>query len=238
MRRSELAMKMRTVERGAATLVGTERGEGPPALLLHAGGESRGVWDRVAEMLANHRFRAIAYDLRGHGESSAEGCELLQTHADDVTAMLAIESTPPLLVGASLGGLAALLALAVRHNRDRTSGLVLVDVVPNLIPGGVREYLRQLGNRIADHPLVNDVLSRVEDLCAAAVELDGLPTLLVRGGRSPMSDAEVAGFLELVPGARVRTVARAAHLVAQDAPAELGTLLIEELMARRDTARA
>lgn len=229
-------MKIQTLERGAATLVGTERGEGPAALLLHAGGERRGVWDRIADVLAYHRFRAIAYDLRGHGESSAEGAELLQTYADDVNAMLAVEAAPPLVVGASLGGFAALLALAVPDNRERVSGLVLVDVVPNLAPQRARAYLRELGIWIADHPLVEDVLGRLTDLCAAARKLDGVPTLLVRGGRSPMTDADVAGFLELVPGGRVRTVERAAHLVAQDAPAELAALLVEELGARRGAA--
>src|SRR4051794_24009321 len=100
-----------TLDRGDARLIGNAIGEGPPALLLHAGGERRGVWEPVAERLAASGFRAVAYDLRGHGESGSAGAERLTTHAGDVAAMLGSEPVPALVVGASLGGLAALLAL-------------------------------------------------------------------------------------------------------------------------------
>src|SRR3954469_5174514 len=100
-----------TLERGDATLVGTAIGRGPTALLLHAGGERRGVWDPVARGLAARGFRAVAYDLRGHGGSSGGGAERRDAQPGDVAARLASEPVPAVVVGASLGGLAALFAL-------------------------------------------------------------------------------------------------------------------------------
>jgi pimeloyl-ACP methyl ester carboxylesterase len=220
-----------TLDRDGATLVGSERGAGPTALLLHAGGERRCVWDQIGETLARRGFRAVAYDLRGHGESSDAGADLLQTHADDAAAMLARETVPPLIVGASLGGLAAMLALASPEARRQVSGVVLVDVIPNLDPSRVRSYLRELGHELADHPIVDDVLGHLGELRAAMRGVEGVPILLVRGGRSPMTDADVKGFLQLVPGARVELVQRAGHLVARDAPSELATFLLALLEA-------
>jgi len=224
-------MRSVTLDRGEVTLAGTETGEGPTALLLHAGGEQRTVWEPVGDTLARQGFRTLAYDLRGHGDSGHAGAELLQTHADDTTAMLAGEIVPPLLVGASLGGLAAMLALARPETRRRTSGLVLVDVVPNMTPARVRSYLTELGYGLADRPIVDDVFARLDELCAATTELDGVPTLLVRGGRSPMTDADVRGFLQLAPRARVEQVEDAGHLVAREAPSELASLLLAQLQA-------
>lgn len=224
-------MRSLTLERGDDTLVGAEQGEGPAALLLHAGGERAAVWRQIGETLARHSFRSVAYDLRGHGESSPQGAELLQTHADDVVAMLACEIVPPLLVGASLGGLAAILACARTGVRRQISGVVLVDVVPNMTASRVRSYLSELGYGLADRPIVDDVLGRIDELCATTRELTDVPTLLVRGGRSPMTNADVAGFLHLAPDAGVELVEGAGHLVAQDSPSELATLLLAQLEA-------
>lgn len=59
------------VERPGGVRIAYETlGEGPPLILLHGGGQSRRVWFEhgYAEALAR-RFRVIAVDARGHGES-------------------------------------------------------------------------------------------------------------------------------------------------------------------------
>src|SRR3954471_21027441 len=94
------------------TVIGEDAGAGPALLLLHAGGESRAVWAPVAELLAGLGFRSVAYDLRGHGESSDVGANRLATLSGDVAAMLSTFEVPPVVVGASIGGLAAVDALA------------------------------------------------------------------------------------------------------------------------------
>src|SRR4051812_17133611 len=218
-----------TLERGDATLVGSAVGSGPTALLLHAGGERRRVWDPIADELAARGFRAVAYDLRGHGESGAAGADRLATHAEDVMAMLGAEPVPVLVVGASLGGLAALLALRDAKTRAMTAGLVLVDVVPDPPAERVHAYLEGLRNGLAERPLVADCLGRSSELRAAAAgfgEAGELPILLVRAAKSPLTDADVRRLLELAPATRVEMVPGAGHLIAAEAPHALAGLLL------------
>ncbi len=56
-------------ERGVSLQVLDWGGEGPLALLSHANGFCAGIWDPLARGLAA-RFRVIAFDARGHGDSS------------------------------------------------------------------------------------------------------------------------------------------------------------------------
>src|SRR4051812_14139210 len=93
------------LQRPDGTLVGEAAGAGPELLLLHAGGEDRTVWAPVARRLAAQGFRSVAYDLRGHGESSAAGANRLATLSADVAAMLGTFEVPPVVAGASIGGL-------------------------------------------------------------------------------------------------------------------------------------
>lgn len=127
---------------GGAQLVGTERGEGPrPALLLHGGGQTRHAWDKTATAMAQAGWRAIAVDQRGHGDSDwrADKAYAFPDFADDALALgraiTARAGTPPVAVGASLGGIAALLALG--RNQAAFRALVLVDVTPTMDPSGV-----------------------------------------------------------------------------------------------------
>ena len=46
-------------------------GAGPPVVLLHAGAGTSGAWTAQLEALAAAGYRAIAYDRRGYGRSSA-----------------------------------------------------------------------------------------------------------------------------------------------------------------------
>lgn len=114
-------------------LNGEAAGAGPPVVLLHAGGERRGVWRPVARALEDAGCSSVAYDLRGHGYSDGPA-ERLDDFAGDVSRMIDVTSAAPVLVGASLGGFAAMLALADRALEHRTAGLVLVDVVPDPPP--------------------------------------------------------------------------------------------------------
>lgn len=99
-----------------------------PALLLHGAGQTRHSWRNTGAALAAAGWHPIALDLRGHGDSerSAAGHYRLDDFAADVIAVGRALPTPPVLVGASLGGLAALVAVA--RSGDPVPALVLVDI--------------------------------------------------------------------------------------------------------------
>jgi pimeloyl-ACP methyl ester carboxylesterase len=213
---------------GDVVLCGTAVGEGPTVLLLHAGGERRAVWAPVAELLAASGFRAVAYDLRGHGESPGIA-ETLSDVVSDVSAMIRSERAPITVVGASLGGFAAMAALAMPSTAVRASGLVLVDAVPDPDPVRVWEWLEQQHLRPRPPGLVQDILDRGAGLLAGVAALR-MPVMLIRGGPgSPLTESDVARLRRANPRVEVVCVPAAGHLVARDAPAELGAVLIAAL---------
>ncbi|MFE3060456.1 alpha/beta fold hydrolase [Nocardia sp. NPDC059239] len=101
-------------------------------LLLHGGGQTRHSWKRTAERLAEHGWTAIALDARGHGDSSwaPDSDYTPDALVADLRAVIDTLGERPVLVGASLGGITALLAQG--EDPDLASGLVLVDVTPRI----------------------------------------------------------------------------------------------------------
>ncbi|KAA2244357.1 alpha/beta fold hydrolase [Salinarimonas soli] len=124
-------------------LAATVAGPGPrTALLLHGGGQTRHAWGQTTRRLAARGWRAIALDQRGHGDSAwvADGLYSFPVFAADAAAVarqIADETgRKPVAIGASLGGIAALHALG-ESGEPVFAGLVLVDIVPRMDPGGV-----------------------------------------------------------------------------------------------------
>jgi pimeloyl-ACP methyl ester carboxylesterase len=212
--------------RGEVTLRGSAAGSGPTVLLLHAGGEHRGVWAPVEAWLADQGLRTVAYDLRGHGDSPGPATTL-QAFAEDVAAMVRREPAPVVVVGASLGGLAAIAALAEPHVARDVAGLVLVDVVPDPDPVRSRAWLDDRGLRRDRERagLADDILERGPERLATAAAIER-PILLVRGGPgSPVTDADVERLRAARPTVAVCRVPAAGHLIAHDAPAELARII-------------
>ena len=99
-------------------LAGNEIGHGGrTALLLHGGGQTRHAWAKTARRLADRGWRVVAIDQRGHGDSEwpADASYAFPDYAADAAAVArriaAEHGERPVAVGASLGGIAALLAL-------------------------------------------------------------------------------------------------------------------------------
>jgi len=129
------------------TLVGDVYGEeGPPVLLLHGGGQTRHAWKKTGDLIARLGRVAYAVDQRGHGDSEwvADGHYAFADYADDAAAVaraLAKRSGMlPIAIGASLGGVSALLAEGAAERSGKAplfAAIVLVDVTPRVDQGGV-----------------------------------------------------------------------------------------------------
>lgn len=119
---------------------------GPTVLLAHGGGQTRHSWQGTAEALARAGYRAITFDQRGHGDSDwvAGGAYTFDDYAEDIAAVARslIEEgfSPPVVVGASLGGIAGLLA-AGEGEQNLFSALVLVDITPRVKAEGVARII-------------------------------------------------------------------------------------------------
>ena len=113
-------------------------GTGPAVLLVHGLAHNRQVWSGVATRLGD-RYRTIAVDLRGHGESdwSPAGDYDLPDYAADLLATLdALGIDRAFVVAHSLGGNAATLLAA--EAPQRIAGLVLVDTGPALSASSIQ----------------------------------------------------------------------------------------------------
>lgn len=120
--------------------------DGPPVLFMHGGGQTRQSWGNAVAAAARHGYRAVTIDLRGHGESgwSPDGEYGMERFAADVRKVAAALGRPPVLVGASLGGLLSLLVAAEPPPEIR--GLVLVDVAVELETEGTAEITAFMGS--------------------------------------------------------------------------------------------
>jgi pimeloyl-ACP methyl ester carboxylesterase len=99
---------------------------GPPVILVHGLASSARIWDRLAPLLAG-RFRVVAIDQRGHGESAKpdDGYDLTTAVADlrGIARALGVERAA--FVGHSWGG-NVVLQYAASYPAE-VSHLVLLD---------------------------------------------------------------------------------------------------------------
>jgi non-heme chloroperoxidase len=124
----------------AADAFGDPAGE--PVVFLHGGGQTRHAWGGTARELAGKGWYALSLDLRGHGESSwsAAGDYRLDAFIADLRTVLAGLGRPAAVVGASLGGMTALLA-AGEEPRTEVAALVLVDIAPRIEHAGAQRIV-------------------------------------------------------------------------------------------------
>src|SRR3954462_337721 len=100
---------------GLRLAAGVAGGAGSPSgVFFHRGGQTRHAWGTTLEVLAGEGWRAYSVDLRGHGDSdwAPDGDYTLDAFAADVHSVAtALAPDLPVLVGASLGGIASLAAI-------------------------------------------------------------------------------------------------------------------------------
>jgi pimeloyl-ACP methyl ester carboxylesterase len=119
---------------------------GLPVLFLHGSGQTRQSWTRALQEAARHGYRAVTLDMRGHGDSgwSPDRVYGIDAFAKDLSAVLTQFERRPIVVGASLGGLAAMLVAAKEPASMRA--LVLVDITARVETDGANEVLAFMGS--------------------------------------------------------------------------------------------
>ena len=116
---------------GPVDLAHTERGTGPPVVLLHGHAQTAASWRAVVPELAE-RHRVLVVDVRGQGASPApDGDYDARTRAADVAALLRrLDVTEAAVVGSDLGAHVA-HALA----RDAPELVSRIAVLEAVLPG-------------------------------------------------------------------------------------------------------
>jgi 3-oxoadipate enol-lactonase len=109
-----------------------EQGGAEVVVLLHSLGTDAGLWAEQRAALSD-RFRVIAPDSRGHGQSPSEGPVDVETWVADLHELVTRATDGRVhLVGLSMGGVQA-LAYAQAHP-ERVASLVLADTFSALDP--------------------------------------------------------------------------------------------------------
>ncbi|MFI5053375.1 MAG: alpha/beta fold hydrolase [Acidimicrobiia bacterium] len=162
-----------THDGGALYTIG--RGEGPPIVFAHGVTLTSRVWAKQFDTIPEAGFRVVAFDSRGHGESTiGESGHSVDNLADDLRSVLeALDLRDAVLVGHSMGGM-AVQAFAIRHPeviRDRVRGLVLMSTAAR--------------NLVSDAHRVRGAVERITTLTpdfAALMRQRNLGFLLARVG--------------------------------------------------------
>ena len=237
------------------------RGGALPVLFVHGNGGNVTQWRAQLDHLRRTR-RAVAFDLRGMGQSAApaDGDYSIDAMAGDVEAVVdALHLRRFVIVGHSYGG-AVVTAYAAQHP-ERVAGVVLADSAGNvrIAPEQAQKFLDALRKNkdavVAQwfapilKPSSDDVRKAVLDsehntpVEAIVGALAGLPKLdltplvaAYRGPRLAIAAADIespASFHEQFPGVPVKKISGAGHWLMMDKPDQFNALLDEFLAGVR-----
>ena len=176
-------------------------GEGPDLVLLHPFPTNHRFWMGVADMLASG-YRLIAYDLRGHGDSSpGSGPATMEKHAADLARLCdVVKVSKGIFAGVSIGGY-VLFEFWRRHS-ERVAALVLSDTraTPDTEEGRAArlksaEEVRQTGPAAFLESMVPKLLGQHTR--------ENRPDV-VEGARKMMAKMTAAGIVALQQGMAAR----------------------------------
>lgn len=141
--------------------------DAPALVMLHGYTGHARSWDRFAEALSA-RYRVLALDQRGHGESDwapPDAYGTLQMVADLEAFVAALGLTRFTLLGLSMGGQVAMHYAGSQP--EALARLVIVDIGPELIASGMSRIRENQSNR--------DVFDTVEEAFAQARAVNPRP---------------------------------------------------------------
>jgi pimeloyl-ACP methyl ester carboxylesterase len=135
-----------------------------PVLMMHGGGQTRHAWGGAAKVLAGDGWKAVCLDLRGHGDSewALNGDYSFSAFAADCVAVADQLGRPPVLVGASLGGVAAMLAEGA-SDRVVSSALVIVDITHRSNPEGIQRIRHFMSSGLGGFESLDDAAGAIAE---------------------------------------------------------------------------
>lgn len=120
-------------------------------LFAHGGGQTRHAWGGAAQKFAAEGWYAVSLDLRGHGDSGwpEDGDYRLETYGRDLLQVAASLESKPAVVGASMGGISAMIAQGeLAPEKQPFASVVLVDITPHMEEEGVDRILQFMGSKL------------------------------------------------------------------------------------------
>lgn len=145
-------------------LVGDAEGDPnkQPVIFLHGGGQTRHSWGDTARVIAQQGYYTLCLDARGHGDSSwsPEVAYKVEDLAQDLLAIIARFEQKPVLVGASMGGLTAMIAQG-EAAFSIAKAIVLVDIAPKAEQKGIERIFAFMSANM------NEGFASLEDAAAS-----------------------------------------------------------------------
>ncbi|MCC6849017.1 MAG: alpha/beta hydrolase [Deltaproteobacteria bacterium] len=155
-----------------------------PVVLLPGGGQTRHSWRGAGRAIARAGWYAVSLDARGHGDSAwpEDGDYTIDAFVADLRAVAATLRCPPVVVGASLGGITALVAEG--EGAGTAAAVVLVDVAAKIEIAGaerVRAFMSAFPDGFASLEDAADVVAAYLPHRPRPRQLAGLTKSLRRG---------------------------------------------------------
>lgn len=199
----------------------TGEGDRGDLVMLHGGGQTRHSWSRSGPRFAAAGWTTYAIDLRGHGDSAwdAAGDYSMDRFVDDLLAVVEQIGRPPVLVGASLGGITSLLAEGEHAPLSRA--LVLVDIATRIEPAGterIRAFMTGAPDGFASLEEAADAIAAYNPHRPRPSRLDGLRKNLRQGTDGRWRWHWDPSFLQLNDEARRETVRSGSRLQPHGSP--------------------
>ncbi len=212
-----------------------EKGSGYPLILLHGNGESSGYFEHQTEFFSD-RYRVIAVDTRGHGQSPRGTADFTITQfAEDLHDLLdelSIECAD--ILGFSDGANIA-LTFAMKYP-EYVNKLVLNG--GNLFPSGMKPsvyfpiligyYLtKPFPKKRSDHELLSLMVNE-PNIDPKVLHSLNIPTLVIAGKHDMIKENHTQLIAESIPSAQLRII-EGTHFIAHDSPDEFNRAVEEFL---------
>jgi pimeloyl-ACP methyl ester carboxylesterase len=212
-------------------------GEGPVVLLSHGYSASAEMWAGQVEPLTSAGYRAVAWDMRGHGASDSPDDPAAYSEALTVADMAAIleaaGADTAVIGGLSLGGYMSLAFNIARPERVRA--LMLFDTGPGFRKDAARDDWNALAERTAERAgpgharAARGMLVQHDARVIDSLPSIGVPTLVLVGERDVRFHGGTDYMATKIPGAVKVVIPDAGHAANIDQPDAFNAAVLDFL---------